>query len=229
MAVTLIDNFDKLYPHYHTEPLDGCCVVEEVEAEDAEHCFRSLTIKECTGRQFPHMLPKDATSFYNMSQRGAAPELLCEAHNVLREDCDGIFFSGGTLYFVELKSSFTEEAIVKAKNQIVGSYFKVRTMLALLQGYSETPLRVCGVIAAFEPDTIRLSAIKDPSSRKSQFCLKLVNNRYYRMPKVRCDEFWHPVDTAEIAITYVSIPRGHKSFEVSLADIGLPSGTGHEL
>lgn len=219
---TLIDNFNKLYPAFAVVNISGECIVAEQEATDAGHNFRQLTITGVTGWQFPHELPKKATSFYNKSQTEVPfEEFPC--HVIIREDCDGIFCvekEGKMIFYVcELKSSYNKASIVKAKDQIVGSWFKLLSLLNLLQSFDKSRIEVRGLIVAYEPNTEQLSGLKDLSDRGAKFCISLNNKLKYEMPREHCEKYWHPFACQDIIIQYVAIPHYQKNYTIRFDEL----------
>ena len=136
----LIDNYNKLYPAFAAKLINSKCVIAEQEAEDAQHTFRTLTIKGISGWMFPHDLPKQATSFYDKSQNGMSDnQKELPYYNILRKDCDGIFCieenNKIVIYVCELKSSYTIDAVNKAKDQIVGVEGSIELAEAILNAH----------------------------------------------------------------------------------------------
>ncbi len=217
----LVNNFNKLYPSFVAQEINGDCIVDEQEAADANHNFRQLTIHNFNGWQFPHELPKKATSFYNISQDVDFVEQHC--HQIVRMDCDSILCTEEddkiVFYIFELKSSFIKDNIVKAKDQIVGSYIKLHGMLSLLQGYDRNRIEINGIIVAYEDEAERFSGLKDVSDPKVRFCVSLYNNLMYEMPHARCERFWHPLPFPDISIKYVKVPYAQKYHDIDFTII----------
>lgn len=215
----LINNFNKLYPSFAATKVNGVCVINEQETEDTAHNFRQLTIGGFNGWQFPHELPKKATSFYNMSQEMVFPEQEC--HGVVRLDCDSILCVEEddkiVFYVCELKSSYIQSNIVKAKDQIVGSYIKLCGMLSLLQGYDKDKIEICGIIVAYESDAERISGMKCIDDPRTRFCISLYDKLIYNMPRRRCEAFWHPLALQDIKFKYVKVPYAHKNYTIDFS------------
>lgn len=220
----LIDNYNKLYPAFAAKPINSNCVIAEQEAEDAQHTFRNLKIKGVSGWMFPHDLPKQATSFYDKSQNGLSDsqeEAPC--HNILRKDCDGIFCieeNGKVIFYVcELKSSYTIDAVNKAKDQIVGSFLKLLGQLSMLQDFDKNNIEMRGIIVAYEATTERLADAKKLTDRKARFFLRLNELHQCIMPQNRCEQYWHPLSCPEITIKYLEIPQRLKCHEINFCQI----------
>lgn len=218
---TLIDNFNKLFPAMHAQQVAGVCSIDEQEAADDGNAFRKLEVKLGTAWLFPHELPKKASSIFVITQQGETCEKPC--HKVLTKDCDGIFCveENGvyTFYICELKSGYSTENIVKAKDQIVGSLLKLQGMLRMLQGYDPEKTRFVGLLAAYRPNTERLSAIKNITDQGARFCIKLHDDGKYLMPQSRCEAFYHPLACPDISIVYVSVPERHQHYAVDLGKL----------
>ena len=220
----LIDNYNKLYPAFAAKPINSNCVIAEQEAEDAQHTFRTLKIKGVSGWMFPHDLPKQATSFYDKSQNGLSDsQKELPSYNILRKDCDGIFCieenNKIVIYVCELKSSYTIDAINKAKDQIVGSFLKLLGQLSLLQDYDKDNIEMRGIIVAYEATTERLADAKKLADRKARFFLQLNELHQYIMPQNKCEQYWHPLRCPEITIKYLEIPLRQKCHEIDFSQI----------
>lgn len=217
----LIENFNKQYPLFAAIEIKGDCIIDEQEAEDATHCFRELTILGFEGWQFPHELPKKATSFYQKAQETLMKEE--NSHKVVRMDCDSILCvekdDRVIFYLCELKSSYIQENIIKAKDQIVGSYIKLHGMLSLLQDYDKNKIEIYGIIVSYEADVERLSGLKDMENKGARFCVSLYSRMSYDMPRKHCEKYWYPLVFQDIKIKYVKIPRTQKQYTIDFSSI----------
>lgn len=218
----LIDNFKKLYPSLSVTDINGDCVIAEVEDKTNKNCLRQLIFSDVVGWQFPHEMPKKASSFFKISQKGVKVDN-CNCLSVVREDCDGVFCVESNnkliLYVCELKTSFIKENICKAKDQIVGSFVKMLGLLNMLQGFCCENVEMRGLIISYEPDRERLSSFK-MENRQDYFCLNLYNHGNYSMPKNNCELFWHPLAFRhDIHFVYISVPKGLKSYKISFDEI----------
>ena len=207
---TLIEHFDLLYPKYSSAAFRNCCVVKEKE-NAKENAFLELKINGIDGYEIPNMVVKDVTSFYAKAQ----------SRNPLNHDCDGIFFSEYSgkkfLFFCELKSSFSSQVIQKAKEQVIGSYLKMHSLLSLLQGYRKDEIEVRGLIVSFKPETERLLAIEEKSEndRSCRFCTLLYNRQKYVMTKMDCERYYKPLCMPDFTIYYVGVPDHQQNYMIN--------------
>lgn len=206
---TLIEHFDLLYPNYTSVVFKDSCVVKEKE-NLRENAFLELKINGVNGYEIPNNVVKDATSFYAKAQ----------SREPLNHDCDGIFFSEYSgkkfLFLCELKSSFSRKEIQKAKEQVIGSYLKIHSLLSLLQGYRKEEIEVRGLIVSFKPETERLLAIEKNSEndRSCRFCSLLHNEQKYVMTKMNCEKYYKPLYMPDFTIHYVGVPDRQQTYAI---------------
>ncbi len=222
MIEKLIDDFNKLYPAYKAESINGSCDIEETEHVTAPTCqFRKLTINHISGWQFPNSIIKDNTSFYSKSHRN---NKLKPCHEILTKDCDGIYCVEKddkiVFYFCELKSSFTSQNIIKAKDQIVGSALKFVGLLGMMNCFDRENIIVKGVIASYKAEIEHSNAILKLGNEKGgKFCKDLLVNETYKMPHQKCMEYWDPLYCMDIDITYIGVPNKQQAFSIDIAAI----------
>lgn len=211
---TLIDQFDNLYPNYSSTTFTDYFVVREKE-NVRENAFLELIINGIDGYEIPNIVAKDSTSFYAKAQ----------SREPLNHDCDGIFFSEYAgkkfLFICELKSSFSSQEILKAKEQIIGSYLKIHSLLSLLQQYRKDEIEVRGLIVSFKPEVERLLAIEKraESDRSCRFCSLLYKEQKYIMPKIKCEKFYNPLCVPDLTIHYVGVPDHQQTFTIDFASL----------
>lgn len=206
----LIEHFDLLYPHYSSVAFRNSCVIKEKE-NVREKAFLELKINGVNGYEIPNNVVKDATSFYSKAK----------SPGTLAHDCDGIFFfeySGKKFLFLcELKSSFSSQEIQKAKEQVIGSYLKMHSLLSLLQGYRKDEIEVRGLIVSFEPETEKLLAIekKSENDRSCRFCTLLCKENKYVMPQRNCERYYTPLCVPGLTIHYVGVPGHQQAYTIN--------------
>lgn len=211
----LVENYNKLNPSLCAKWIDGTCTMMEHENEGSTSVLQQLEITNFVGWQFPHDLPDKIGSFYNISQNSCSKE---KCHEIVRLSCDSILCVEETdkiiFYICELKSSYTKESITHAKDQIVGSLIKLRSVLSILQGFNTKNIEMRGIIFAYDMNSDRLSYFKNTSDPRAIFCLKLYNECEYYMPSKKCNDFWFPLSFPDIKLKYVKIPCLEKSYSL---------------
>lgn len=206
----LITRFDKLFPVYSSVAFNGCCTVEEKENRKAD-AFLKLEINGINGYEISNCVAKDSTSFFSKAGSGEP----------LNHDCDGIFFveydNKKYLFLCELKSTFATKEIIKAKEQLVGSYLKMHSLLSLLQGYKQDEIEVRGLIASFQPETERLLFIEKRREidKSCHFCSFLNKEHKYMMPKASCEKFYAPLCVPDFTIYYVGVPDHRQEYAIN--------------
>ena len=179
----LAKNFNQIYPGCASTEFKGGCSIMEPENIGTEK-FQEIKLNCFDGFQFPHELAQKLSSFPDMANHVG----------VLHNDCDGIllFEKNGQKYilFCELKSSYILDNIVKAKNQLIGSFVKFKSLLSTLQGYESDKYKPIGLIVSFEPTQEQLTNISKIQDNRSSFAISLNRNRYY----LKSAEVFHCAD-----------------------------------
>lgn len=205
----LVKNFDQTYPNYASTKFVGSCSIKEPN-NFGTNKFYEIQLNSLNGFQFPHDLAEKTSSFPKIAN-----------HNgFLIKDCDGIllFEKNGQKYilFCELKSSYILEDIVKAKNQLVGSFVKFKGLLSCIQGYEQKDYKPIGLIVSFEPTQEQLTNISKIQDNRSSFAISLNRNRYYIMPADKCDKFFCPLAVGCFEIYYVAVPDHKTTFSIDI-------------
>ena len=209
----LARNFCAAYPDVTPIIFKGQCKVEEPKNKKSGTGFLQIEFKGIDGVSFPHELANKASSFASKVNHTG----------ILLQDCDGIvlFEKDGQKYmlFCELKSTFSTEEIAKAKNQLVGSYIKMKGILSTLQGYDNNTYKPIGVIVSFEPTQEQLNAISKRDDRHSHFAISLNTKKIYCMHSSKCNSFFHPFAVGDFDIYYVGVPNRQQIYSVDLYNI----------
>lgn len=77
---------------------------------------------------------------------------------------------------MRVEEFFSTQQIAKAKDQIIGSYLKLHSLLSLLQSYNPEEWIIKGIIASFAPDTEQqalLSRQKEAGNKICNLCYNL--------------------------------------------------------
>ena len=140
----LIKEYNEIYPTYASNGVvELNHTFDEASNSGKPNTFQRLTVNGMNGIVIPNVIVKDNTSIFKKAGSKA----------ILKDDCDGIFFTehGGQkyIYLCELKSSFSTQQIAKAKDQIIGSYLKLHSLLSLLQSHNPEEWIIKGIIASF--------------------------------------------------------------------------------
>lgn len=217
---TLTINFDKAYPAFSPEYFTDSCKVEEPENADKE-AFRELTLTGFDGYSFPHDLVANTVSFAKQAQENLIkPGNHCD---VMRLNCDKVvlFELEGQKYmlFCELKSTFNTDEIVHAKDQIVGSLVKIRSLFHTLQGVELDEYKPIGLIVSFQPTDEQINALSKNEDMKSVFAIRLNAERKYNMPEAKTNKYFHPLNVGTIDFYYLPVPERQKTYSVDINTI----------
>lgn len=217
---TLTINFGKAYPAFSPDYFTDSCKVEETENAGTE-AFRELTLTGFDGYGFPHNLVAQTVSFAELAQN----KLLKPGNHsdVMRLNCDKVvlFELDGQKYilFCELKSTFSADVIVHAKDQIVGSLVKIRSLFHTLQGVILDEYKPIGLIVSFQPTDEQISALSKNYDMKSAFAIKLNAERKYHMPEAKTNKYFHPLNVGTIDLYYLPVPGRQKTYSVDINTI----------
>lgn len=122
----------------------------------------------------------------------------------LKHSCDGVLVierkEERFIIFVELKSKYSEENISKAEKQLSAGYFRMMSLLSILDGVEYNRYKKCGIIVSHPIETERLTRILKKKNTKvgtlSRFerqCLQFskkepvsfpINRIYSQLPKL---------------------------------------------
>ena len=113
------------------------------------------------------------------------------------------------------------EDIVKAKDQLVGSFVKFKSLLNCIQGYKQEDYKPIGLIISFEPTQEQLTNISKilDTDRRASFALTLNSNRFYPMPADRCNSYFCPLAVGNFDIYYIAVPNRQTTFSVDINTI----------
>lgn len=217
---TLKINFDKAYPAFSPEYFTDSCKVEEPENAD-KVAFRELTLTGFDGYSFPHDLVANTVTFADRAQNN----LLRSGNHcgVMRLNCDKVvlFELEGQKYmlFCELKSTFSSYEIGHAKDQIVGSLVKIRSLFHTLQEVKLDEYKPIGLIVSFQPTDEQINALSKNEDMKSVFAIRLNADRKYNMPEVNTNRYFHPLNVGTIDFYYLPVPERQKTYSVDINTI----------
>lgn len=208
----LIDEYNKLYPNYASiGEVEVDHTFDEISNIGRAGTFQHLIVNGMNGIVVPSVIVKDDSSIF---QKAAS-------NNVLKEDCDGIFFTERNgqkyIYLCELKSSFSTKMICKAKDQVVGSYLKLHSLLSLLQSYNPLEWQVKGIIVSFALDKEQQAYLlrqKEAGNRTCGFCYNFNRDKRYDMSMSACCRFYFPMNVPDLTLHYISVPNKNASFAV---------------
>lgn len=209
----LAKNFDVAFPGVASTRFNGSCKVEEPENIKNGKGFQQIEFTGIDGISFPHELARKTSSFASIAQHKW----------ILSLDCDGIilFEKNGQKYmiFCELKSTFSTKEIAKAKNQVIGSYVKMKGLFSTLQGYDVDDYKPVGIIVSFEPTQEQLNAISKLENPTSSFAITLNSKKTYHMSASKCDIFFHPFAVGNFDIYYIGVPGLQQTYSIDLNSI----------
>lgn len=209
--ITLVNNFNEAFPNCQMSDVSERTSVIESSNEDNGK-FRELELININGYSFCDDFAGKLTSFANIS-----------GNDCLLKNCDGIhiFEHNGEKYLMlsELKSKYITDDIVKAKEQLIGTYLNLMAVLHMLQGFDVQDYHIFGVIAAYKPSNEALSAISKHDDKKSAFAIQLNANQRYFMPAHKCQRFYYPLNVGDFLIIYVPVDNNTQKCSVSIEEI----------
>ena len=209
----LFEEFDKIFVTHPSRTFSNNYVVNECEAIDTGREVRQLIFKNVKGYEVSHELIKKLKSIYDITCEPISEPAL----EIVRKDCDGFFVVQKgrevCLNICELKTTPDKETVCEAKNQIIGSYVKVNSLLQYLQSCPKT-VNIKGFIIAHAPTLAIKSALKDMRDPKTYFCTKLFTDKEYVMPKERLEKFYHPLKMRDIKLYFIEVPDGMQQHQV---------------
>lgn len=217
---TLHLNFNKAYPVFSSMKFHDRCVIEEPDNKD-RNALQQLELTGFDGYDFPHDLVSQTASFASAAQKNAG---LPESHSdVMRLNCDKVilFEREGQkhILFCELKSSFSSDEIAHAKDQIVGSLVKIRSLFQSLQGFDAKEYKYIGLIASFKPTEEQLNALSKLNDKKSSFAVMLNAHGKYSMSSQKMDDFFYPLSVGAMELYYLGVPQRQKTYSVDINTI----------
>lgn len=208
----LVDNFNQIYPRFASCKFIGGCSIKEPQNIGTDK-FQEIRLNSFDGFLFPHDLAEKSSSFPKIAKH----------NSFLLKDCDGIvlFEKNGQKYilFCELKSSYKLEDIVKAKDQLVGSFVKFKGLLSCIQGYKQEEFKPIGIIVSFEPTQEQLTSISKIQDIRSSFALILNSNRFYPISEDKCNQYFCPLAVGNFDIYYIAVPNRQTSFSIDINTI----------
>lgn len=217
---TLTTNFNKAYSNFSSISFTGSCKVEEPD-NVGKDAFQELILTGFDGYGFPHDFVAHTESFATSAQ--PSPLGVSNHCDVMKLNCDKVvlFELDGQKYilFCELKSTFSTEEIGHAKDQIVGSLVKVRSLFHTLQGVNLDEYKPIGLIVSFQPTIEQISAVSKNDDKKSAFAVKLNAEKKYPMPEEKTNKYFHPLNVGTIDLFYLPIPGRKKTFSVDINSI----------
>lgn len=209
---TLIDHFNVLYPAYAAQRVQGRLRVDEMEAEDKEHYVRRLLIDNFDGWQIPHHISKTNTELYQKCQTGGPSGKDC--HELVRKDCDGLLTyetpKAHVIIAVEIKTSFSQDDILNAVRQIIGSIRKLEAMMSILQGFDSSRVKHKGIIVSRDPSTAQISAWKNLTDPKTRLLTHLARKRPKTLHRAELEALYHPLQLRDIELQHIAVAPASK-------------------
>ena len=194
----LISEFNSEYCNYSAIGYNNYQFTED-DNKGKPDTLQSLTILGIDACVIPKRIIKDSTSIYAKAN----------SQDILRKDNDGIFLKEENgkkyIYLCELKSSFLEGNIIKAKDQIVGAYIKLHSLFSALQSYNPSEWSIRGIIASYSPSIEKISDLQ--------------RDKKYIMPEANCKRSFFPLHVPEITIYHISVPDKTENYTIDFNDI----------
>ncbi|MCF2593892.1 hypothetical protein I6E11_08880 [Bacteroides caecigallinarum] len=211
----LISEFNSEYRNYSAIGYNNYQFTED-DNKGKPDTLQSLTILGIDACVIPKSIIKDSTSIYAKAN----------SQDILRKDNDGIFLKEENgkkyIYLCELKSSFLEGNIIKAKDQIVGAYIKLHSLFSALQSYNPSEWSIRGIIASYSPSIEKISDLQrkmENGDIKTRFCFNLQRDKKYIMPEANCKRSFFPLHVPEITIYHISVPDKTENYTIDFNDI----------
>lgn len=209
---TVTDNFNKAFPNLASKSFTGTCYIDEHDNDNTDK-FQRAVLTGLEGYVFPHELMGRASTFASSSGH----------KGVLALDCDQVvlFEHNGQKYILlcELKSSYTCDNIAHAKDQIVGSSVKMRSLLSFLQGFDKSEYKIIGLIVSFEPTEEQITNITKNEGSKSAFAIRLQADKKYIMPAAKTNRFFKPLEVGDIDLYHVAVPGRKTTYTIDISTL----------
>lgn len=208
----LARNFNKVYPGLQTMHFQGRCSVDEPKNVNTAK-FQQINLTGFDGYIFPHELMGKTSSFATSAN-----------HNgVLNLDCDGVILfkhkEQKYILLCELKSSYNCDEIVHAKDQLIGSSVKIKSLLNSLQGFDKLEYKMLGLIVSFEPTDEQITNISKYENPKSSFAIKLQADKKYMMPATKTNKFFHPLEIGDFYLYYIAVPDRKTIYTIDIKSV----------
>lgn len=205
------ETFNQAYPNFQISHPSNECVIMEPTVSNSNSDFLSLKVVGNNLRDFRYEFAGGTTSFY---EKAKSPD-------PLRSNCDGIFLAQkdgrNIIFFCELKSSFSEQEICHAKEQLVGTLLRTKAQLAILQ--KNCNFEIHGVIVSYAPTSENLSYVAKQTGPRGFFLQNLCSRNHHDMNAAKCAAFYDPWNVPSFRIHYVQVPIHKQHYTISIDDL----------
>lgn len=116
----------------------------------------------------------------------------------------------------ELKSSFDTSDINKARDQIIGTFQKLKGILGIIEGFNLSEYKTIGVIASFMATDEQLNSLSSREDVDIAFAVRLNNEKKVTIPAIKSRRLYSPLKTDDFELCYLPIPKKCTSFVVDI-------------
>ncbi|GEM_PF-2659750 len=227
----LINDYNQAYHALSASPFTSSCIIYEPDnRKEGTLCKMELTGFD--GYFFPHQLASDLSSFVKISttvkdgngKKTGEGKLSDGKEHLLVKDCDGIIFfekdEHKYMLFCELKSSYINTEIYKAKDQICASYIKMKALMGTLQKFNLQDFVPIGIIFSYEPNSEeKVFNSKIYQKDCNSFPEKLRMHKRVYLSKSDHKKAFPIFNMDEITMYYCAVPSGYGEYSVNISRI----------
>ena len=218
----VIDNYNEAYHALPANSFTSSCKIYEPENTKKNNALQKIELTGFSGYSFPHELAGELSSFVK-SATNKNNTLQNGKENHLCKDCDGIVFyeKEGQKYmlFCELKSSYSYDEILKAKNQICASYIKMKALMGTLQDFNLQDFVPIGIIFSYNPKSEEKNYNAKAFGRGISFPEKLRMHKKVYLDKAVNDKAFSPFKMDDITVYHCAVPDKNVSYSIDINTI----------
>lgn len=228
----VIDNYNIAYHALPANSFVSTCKIVEPDNEKVSDTLYEIELSGLNGYSFPHNLASDLSSFAKLSTTvkddkgnkiGEGKLFDGKKEHHLVKDCDGIVFfeRKGQKYmlFCELKSGYSYNEILKAKNQICASYIKMKALMGTLLDFNLQDFVPIGIIFSYNPKSEEKNLNAKAFDKGESFPEKLRMFKRVDLNKTENDKAFSPFKMDDITIYHCEVPNKQKSYSIDINKI----------
>ena len=219
---TLIDNYNIAYHALAASSFTSSCKIYEPENKKKIDALQEIELTGFSGYSFPHKLAGELSSFVKLATN-KSNTLQNGKENHLYKDCDGIVFyekeEQKYMLFCELKSGYSYDEILKAKNQICASYIKMKALMGTLQDFNLQDFVLVGIIFSYNPKSEEKNFNAKAFGRGESFPEKLRMFGNVHLDKAVNDKVFSPFKMDNITVYHCPVPDNNATYSIDINTI----------
>ncbi|MBR5209840.1 MAG: hypothetical protein IKV67_08290 [Paludibacteraceae bacterium] len=228
----VIDNYNIAYHALAASSFISNCKIVEPDNKKTQDTLYEIELTGINGYSFPHNLASELSSFAKLSTTvkddkgnkiGEGKLFDGKTEHHLMKDCDGIIFfeKDGQKYmlFCELKSGYSYNEILKAKNQICASYIKMKALMGTLLDFNLQDFVPIGIIFSYNPKSEEKNLNAKAYAKGKSFSEKLRIFKRVDLNKTVNDKAFSPFKMDDITIYHGVVPDKQKCYSIDINTI----------